>query len=67
MLLWRFLCGGQVQDFLNEASHPRVLHLSVGDQELVIQKLSVVCSVLRLLVQTLRDEVIEVFCELSRR
>ena len=68
MLLRRSLRRRQVQDLLDEASHPRILHgFAMEDQELVIQELSVVRSVLGLLVQTLGDEIIEVFGEFSRR
>ena len=51
----------QVQYLLDEAPHGLVVHLSVGDEELVVQELGVAGSLVGIFVDTLRDEVIK-FC-----
>lgn len=55
---------GQVQYLLDEAPHGLVVHLGMGGEELVVQQLCVAGSLVRILVDTLRDEVVK-FCRES--
>ena len=57
----------QVEDLLDEAPHGGVVHLGVGHQELVVQQLGVARSLVGILVDTLRDEVIELLREFLLR
>ena len=57
----------QVQYLLDEAPHGLVLHLCVGDQEVVVQELSIAGSLIWIFVDALWDEIIELWGEFLRR
>lgn len=61
--------SGRVQgeDLLDEEAHLSVLQLAVGHQELVVQQLCVVRSLVHIFVQTLRDKVAKIVSEFARR
>ena len=66
-MLLRLRGRGQVEDLLDEVAHLAVLHLPVGDQEVVVQQLGVARPHVRGLVHTLRDKVTKVLGKLARR